>query len=576
MNRRSTSLLILVVVVSLALFDALWNQPTEPSATELLAPNVVAAGVQDQVATQTTGALPSGVLAPVALAPPDQSRADASAPTDATPSADPEFDLAELAVPNVIVTDANTDRPLAGIECEVTDAGGVTLFAKTDSKGRLVTDELLLTGPVALSVAGEDSASELRARQRLALLEEVGQGAFITGSLLPQAIGRFVHTGTADRWPVCRKRWVPLEVAGIGVKERDVHLAFPFKEPEFPWDAFSARAVALSVTGYDPSVMKVSSDAFPMAFESQYSWPVSGRDADVRPHQWARQRADEPVPGRVLRAVQFLRDGVVCAEADANVLPHLFEWPLRLEFAPLLERDAALIRERYGADLGARIMHRLGIRDTAVRVNDRALGTVTSESGTFRGRIIVTAWKVSESSAGVFGHGQVVDSVRWDEDASGDWVGVFALKGLDSNRYRVELSTETFEIIAPHSAEITPADGPHVGAFVVRDQLEYVPVVLRLRHPPGGPKNNSFAEFKPVHGGNNAPKGGFFSALPAAGAGSIGEGEGHTLAERFPREGEFRVAVQTNGYAPMQLTQEDFHWDGERLVYDSVLQLKVD
>ena len=571
MKRASLFLVILVMAVSVGLLAVIANRSTDRVSAAPLAPSAVDAGV---------GA-PSVPLSPAPLSIPESSRWEASAPQTTAPVSELGLDLSTLAVPNVVVIDGNTDRPMAHLTCVLTDGNGVTLIAQTDTSGRLATDELLLTGEVALSIRTGSSgiASLKRAQEELALFELEGIARFGSGVRPAQPIGKFQHRGKPtepDRWTACDKRWVPLEVAGSGVRGRDVHLALPFKYANLSWDASSRKAASLPHKGVDESVMKISDDAFPLVFEAQFSTSVSGTGTAAVPFQWARQRFDKPVPGRVLRAVQFLPSGVICATADANVVPHLHEWPLRLVFGPFQERDRATIREQYGSDLGSRIIARLGLQESDGRFIDRALGTVTSESGAFRGRVLVSTSRVGNSPHMSSLGGDATASVLWREAPSGEWVGSFELRDLVDARYSVELSTDIAQVIAPRRVEFSPATDREVGTFVIRDQLEYGPVVLRVRRPSGGPSNSCFAQFISDHRARLATLGGFFPPLPPRTSGSADEAQGHTLTDRFPRKEEFRVTVQTNGYEPFELTHENFHWDGQRLVCDRVLQVKAE
>ena len=498
------------------------------------------------------------------------------------PSAEPitglDFDLGELAVPNVLIIDENTDRPLAGAICEVTDVNGVTLVAETDSRGALLTDEMLLTGEVALSVFQGASKSKWRALDGEGLPRRFESARSRSGAALGLAMYGFTHSGDSsepDRWRMAEKRWIPLEVVGDPGILAKVELAMP--SLDFFGSTRKRRAQDPKRLDIDEGVMRVSDDAFPLVFEAYHLRTVGARQPQFDLPHWSRQGVGEPAPGRVLRAVQFLPQGVLCATADANIVPHLHEFPLRLEFVPLVERDAGLIREQYGEGLGSRIIAHLGIDDPSQKEEARIVGTITSDSGTFHGTVEVFAEPLELTRSSGYLGDTARGLVRWKEEPPGVWTGSFELSNLDVVRHRVALSTGYLHAVEPKEADTLPTLVFDAGSFIVRDFDEYVPVVLRIRQPQGAPRNSCFALFTPRYRRLNQPQSGFFSALPdATRPGGDGSDEGYTLSRAFPRGRAFTVTVQSNGYEQLDLSEEDFEWDGERLVCERLLRVEGD
>ena len=511
----------------------------------------------------------------------DEARVEAGADLAAGPSSELGFDLGKLAVPSVLLIDENTDRPQANVWCRITDVNGVAVVVKTDSFGRIVSDELLLTGAVSLALFVRPLNQDFARADVLGILEEHAARGISRRPLLSREFRGLLHSGNAaqpDQWKVAMRRWVPLEIAGDGVAGWDLYVALPVTVNRS--DIVLLReATSLRGAKLDKDVMVVSEDAFPMVFEAQFDFTVSGTGRVPTPHQWTRERLNAPVPGRVVRAVQFLPSGqVVCATAQANVVPAPHQWPLRLEFAPLVERDAARILATYGQELGSRILSRLDLGDQVGGFNDRVAGRVTSDSGSFHGEIRMTATPIDGLNRAPLGEATVSSTVKWTESASGEWVGEFSLRGLGATEYLLEVHERSHRIVEPKSLRFRPDQVPDLGTFVVRDRLEYVPVVLRIRQPTGGPKNRCFANFMAPYRGRDSWISGFFSPLAESRDGQFHEDrstwEGHTLTQDFLREESFQVSVQTNGYEKLELTQNDFEWNGHQLVCDRVLRLK--
>ncbi|WP_145195554.1 hypothetical protein [Planctomycetes bacterium Poly30] len=546
------------MVAALATMLLLWNRPTvAPSAASALPLEVESPGSGLSSDPPTELVEPEGSNSPVSA------RSEAAGETtDTFDDRELNFDPAALARPNVIVFDENTNLPLADAICEVVDSNGISLIAETDEKGRLVTDEALLTGPVSLAVL------DLSQRRRLSKLDRPGRTRTYVIDR-PQVSRGLVfrkeglrHTGdpdAPDRWSMAETRWVPIECAGVPLPSDDFMLVLCHAgDPE---RFFSVSPSAPNRKGLDEELLHVSEDARPFVFEAPPTFHAGASPPSIDGYPWSRQRVDDPVAGRVLRAVHFQELDVLVASADANVVPHLHELPLRLEFAPLVEQDADVIREQYGTTVGQRIIDLLYLDDPASGPSGILAGAVTSDSGQYHQQVRVSAVAVAPAYDGVIHLTPHWVEVDWRQDESSAWVGSFHFPRLPSVAHRLEFRTSTDHPVTPPLREATPPHEFERGAFVVRDLVQYVPVVLRLRQPDGSAAGDYFAQMTSHHVGLGT----------MVGRKAPDPAPEFVLSETFPRGFPFEVLVQSKGHVDLTLTQDDFRFDGGRLVGETTL-----
>ncbi len=563
MARMLLPLAFLVTLVSLLLFANRSTTTQTPTLAAVQATDTPAPAGEER-ALADPGDL-GIVAAPVAS---DTARVEAFGAA-APEVQDPGFDLARLAVPNAILIDENTNRPLAGAICQIIDANGIGMIVGTDDQGRLLTDEMALTGQVTLGIL--DGVQ----RRRVVALDRPGRPkSYVIEhgrlGLLGQQSTRFVtHSGNPalpDRWRTGLTRWVPLEFTGPSVKESPIHLHLVDGQGTFR--NYPGPTKTPSDHGIDASVMPVSQDAHPLVFPAVLSVsdvPSNGGGVDLSGFpSWSQQRINEPAPGRLVRAVRFQNQEVLVAEADANVVPFLYQLPLRLDFAPLVTRDVALIRSLYGNEhlkngLDQRIIDFLDLDDPNAAPTGPVTGTVTSESGQFHGNVSVTA-RLKQPSHNSWGGGESeMVAVIWKRDDSGAWVGSFDFQDLPLVDHVLELKNRDDHVIAPASATAHPPYEFAPGSFVVRDQIEYVPIEVEIREPDGTRASRFYLEMRSEYKNDGRGIGHFMMTV-------ADEAGAHVVEPRFPRGVAFEVTIEADGHQKLELTQDDFTFDGTRLV----------
>lgn len=487
-----------------------------------------------------------------------------------------EIDMGQLAAPNALIIDENTNRPLAGAVCEVTDSSGVSLLAVTDDKGRLLTQELLLLGNVSLSVLGRSRRNRVRVLDRA---DEPPIVEFIGPDVREDSIARktgLQHRASplaSDVWTMAAERWIPLEYVGAPLSIAPVQLVLAHLGDDGL--TFTRNADPPSSKGLDESIMRVAEGASPLVVEAFHSYSIGSDDAP-QPHPWSREQVDLPMAGRVLTAVQFIEGDVLVASTDANVVPHLYELPLRLEFEPLAEREPREIRRIYGNRMGRWIINHLGLEGRDTGPTAHLSGFVTSESGSFHEPInMIIASQEPRSSAGPTRSFSTAP-VEWSLDPNDAWVGHFRLNELPRTLHSVTMRTGRGYVQVGESLQATPPQEIPAGTLLIRDISEFVPVAVRVRAPDGSPATRYAAALESdslpqrpgtvtflaeesegdAPGESSAPK-----AIPSL-----------VVAPLISRNADFQVRIGSKGYKGQVLHRDQFTFDGKQLIAETQLE----